>query len=260
MPDILSSMLKDTTSEHRTHLFDLNCKICTGKCQGATEGQGYIHSVDGLLLLFIKPITLAVFFKMIPLGQKTEDEPAAKKAKLTKKPETKPLRQELHSSRSGDVQAAGQQQVPASLAYQNPVATSYQTNMDQALAESQAQLYQDVMLAPPVPAPAPAPAPVAPTVSSVSITRRDPRMARHGSGVTVTYAAPEKPVNSSAEALPVPVAVPVEVVPKLPLPMPPAPPAPVSKPTKTRCFISSQLNHITRHCLNLWCVNLGRIR
>lgn len=31
MPDIFGSMLKDTTSEHRTHLFDLNCKICTGK-------------------------------------------------------------------------------------------------------------------------------------------------------------------------------------------------------------------------------------
>jgi hypothetical protein len=24
-------MLKDTTSQHRAHLFDLNCKICTGK-------------------------------------------------------------------------------------------------------------------------------------------------------------------------------------------------------------------------------------
>ena len=31
MPDIFSTMLKDTTSEHRTHLFDLNCLICTGK-------------------------------------------------------------------------------------------------------------------------------------------------------------------------------------------------------------------------------------
>ena len=30
MPDIFSSMLKDTTAEHRAHLFDLNCKICTG--------------------------------------------------------------------------------------------------------------------------------------------------------------------------------------------------------------------------------------
>lgn len=30
-PDILSCMLKDTTSEHKAHLFDLKCKICTGK-------------------------------------------------------------------------------------------------------------------------------------------------------------------------------------------------------------------------------------
>ncbi|KAL6483204.1 hypothetical protein MHYP_G00080760 [Metynnis hypsauchen] len=29
--DIVSSMLKDTTSEHRAHLFDLKCKICTGQ-------------------------------------------------------------------------------------------------------------------------------------------------------------------------------------------------------------------------------------
>lgn len=29
--DIFSSMLKDTTSQHRAHLFDLNCKICTGE-------------------------------------------------------------------------------------------------------------------------------------------------------------------------------------------------------------------------------------
>lgn len=30
-PDILSCMLKDTTSEHKAHLFDLKCKICTGE-------------------------------------------------------------------------------------------------------------------------------------------------------------------------------------------------------------------------------------
>lgn len=29
--DLFSSMLKDTTGQHRAHLFDLNCKICTGK-------------------------------------------------------------------------------------------------------------------------------------------------------------------------------------------------------------------------------------
>ncbi|KAK5894952.1 hypothetical protein CesoFtcFv8_011592 [Champsocephalus esox] len=31
VPDILSCMLKDTTSEHKAHLFDLKCKICTGQ-------------------------------------------------------------------------------------------------------------------------------------------------------------------------------------------------------------------------------------
>lgn len=33
VPDVLACMLKDTTSEHKTHLFDLKCKICTGKFQ-----------------------------------------------------------------------------------------------------------------------------------------------------------------------------------------------------------------------------------
>ncbi|XP_078479204.1 death-inducer obliterator 1-like, partial [Lampetra planeri] len=31
VPDILTCMLKDTTSEHKSHLFDLKCKICTGQ-------------------------------------------------------------------------------------------------------------------------------------------------------------------------------------------------------------------------------------
>ncbi|XP_062897092.1 death-inducer obliterator 1-like isoform X2 [Mobula hypostoma] len=33
LPDVFSNMLKDTTNEHRAHLFDLNCRICTGKVQ-----------------------------------------------------------------------------------------------------------------------------------------------------------------------------------------------------------------------------------
>ena len=87
-----------------------------------------------------------------------------------------------------------------------------------------------------------APTPVIPAVSSVTITRRDPRMARHSSGVTVTYTAPEKPTNNSAEPIPAPVSAPAEVPPKAPLPMPPAPPpsVAVSKPSKTRCSITPQ--------------------
>ncbi|XP_031134684.1 death-inducer obliterator 1 isoform X1 [Sander lucioperca] len=184
MPDIFSTMLKDTTSEHRTHLFDLNCKICT--------------------------------------GQKTEDEPAAKRAKLTKKPETvSPVSQTQDPT-------AYQHQDP--LAYKHAMPPSYQSIMESAVPESQPQLDLN-MLAPP----AEAPAPITPTVSSVSITRRDPRMARHSSSVTVTYTAPEKPINNSAETLPAPVSAPVDIAPKAPLPMPPAPPSAVatSKPVKT---------------------------
>nr|XP_056700475.1 death-inducer obliterator 1 [Euleptes europaea] len=35
--DNFSSMLKDTTSQHRAHLFDLNCKICTGQMSVSDE-------------------------------------------------------------------------------------------------------------------------------------------------------------------------------------------------------------------------------
>ncbi|XP_028432685.1 death-inducer obliterator 1 isoform X2 [Perca flavescens] len=184
MPDIFSTMLKDTTSEHRTHLFDLNCKICT--------------------------------------GQKTEDEPAAKRAKLTKKPETvSPVSQTQDPT-------AYQHQDP--LAYKHAMPPSYQSNVESAVPELQPQLELN-MLAPP----AQAPAPITPTVSSVSITRRDPRMARHSSSVTVTYTAPEKPISNPAETLPAPVSAPVDIAPKAPLPMPPAPPSAVatSKPVKT---------------------------
>uniref|UniRef100_A0A3B4Z4W1 TFIIS central domain-containing protein n=1 Tax=Stegastes partitus TaxID=144197 RepID=A0A3B4Z4W1_9TELE len=192
MPDIFSNMLKDTTAEHRTHLFDLNCKICT--------------------------------------GQKMEDEPAAKKARLAKKPETKSPRQESFSSRSGDVSPVGQPQVPTTHQHQDPLShqhpSSYQSNMEAAVAESQPQLYQEDTMA----SPAQATVPVTPAVSSVTITRRDPRMARHSSGVTVTYPAPEKPTSNAAELLPASVTAQVEAVPKAPLPMPPAPPPSVAVP------------------------------
>ncbi|KAM4692619.1 death-inducer obliterator 1 [Rhinophrynus dorsalis] len=37
LPDIFSSMLNDTTSQHRAHLFDLKCKICTGQISADDE-------------------------------------------------------------------------------------------------------------------------------------------------------------------------------------------------------------------------------
>ncbi|XP_056130183.1 death-inducer obliterator 1 isoform X2 [Lampris incognitus] len=215
MPDIFSTMLKDTTAEHRTHLFDLNCKICT--------------------------------------GQKSEDDPAAKKAKLIKKPETKSTRHE-HSSRpvSGDIPPAHQPQVQSAYQhqpsqvyqhtdphiYQHQIPSAYQSSIETPVPEPQpqTQLYQEdhSSLAPPPQIPVSV---TMPTVSSVSITRRDPRMARHGSGVTVTHTVPETPtvMPISAESTLASVAGSVEVGPKGPLPMPPAPPPSmtVSKSAKT---------------------------
>ncbi|XP_030229603.1 death-inducer obliterator 1 [Gadus morhua] len=206
-PDIFSSMLNDTTAEHKNHIFDINCKICT--------------------------------------GQKSEDEPAAKKAKLAKKPEAKPPRQESRSSREAPP-AAYQPHMPAAYPPLGPQAYPhqdtlsyhqtqpvYQPSMDAPVhSEPQAQpmLYQDDFsgLVQPVMTPAPI---AMPTVSSVSITRRDPRMARHGASVTVTQTPsqtpPVLPLSSSEPANPL-VVVPVEPALKGPLPMPPAPPPSVT--------------------------------
>uniref|UniRef100_A0A3B4BG84 Death inducer-obliterator 1 n=1 Tax=Periophthalmus magnuspinnatus TaxID=409849 RepID=A0A3B4BG84_9GOBI len=202
MPDIFSSMLKDTTSEHRTHLFDLNCKICT--------------------------------------GQKKEEELLAKKEKHVKK-ETKPSKQEQISSRSGDVTPASQPQPyqhqeaytyqPTPIVSYEPTNIAYEpTSVELSIQEPQLQIYQEDpnLLVPP-----PVAAPVTPAVSSVTITRRDPRMARHGSAGTVPFTVPDKPANNLAEPTPAaPVSAPVEPGPKVPLPMPPAPPSAVAV-TKT---------------------------
>lgn len=167
------------------------------------------------------------------VGQKAEDEPAAKKARVTNKPDIKPPRQESVSSRLREVSPVSQVQGTAAyphqdaVTHQHSVLPAFQSNMAQSVPESQPQPFQE---APSVmPPPAQAPVLVTPAVSSVSITRRDPRMARHTSGVNVAQAAPEKPNPSPAELLlPAVVTAPVEVAAKVTLPMPPAVPSPLA--------------------------------
>lgn len=152
-------------------------------------------------------------------------------------------RQEFHSSRSGDAQpqvtATYQHQDP--LAYQPTLVSSSQANADAAVPDPVPQSNQDFSKLPP-------PAPIASTVSSITNTRRDPRMARHTAGVTVSYTPPEKPTNSMLDPLSAPTAAPApaEVGSKLPLPMPPAPPTsvPVSKPAKTRCTSALNIEYV----------------
>lgn len=57
VPDILACMLKDTTSEHKAHLFDLKCKICTGelkRCLAITAQ----NLVDFILFIQLPPVVM----------------------------------------------------------------------------------------------------------------------------------------------------------------------------------------------------------
>lgn len=49
LPDVLACMLKDTTSEHKTHIFDLKCKICTGELIRHITNDLQYHNVVVLL-------------------------------------------------------------------------------------------------------------------------------------------------------------------------------------------------------------------
>ncbi|XP_027623491.1 death-inducer obliterator 1 [Tupaia chinensis] len=77
--DVVSSMLKDTTGQHRAHLFDLNCKICTGQVSSS------------------------------------EDEPAPKKQKLSASVKKEEFRPKGESSPSDSVPSAADEVVPDAL-------------------------------------------------------------------------------------------------------------------------------------------------
>lgn len=155
-----------------------------------------------------------------PAGLKSADEePVSKKPKMSipKKPEPVKTKPDPRSSR-----------LPSSEGTYPP-----QTGNEFSISDSQLPI-EDVGASMHVPPAALAPV-VTPPVSSVTITRRDPRMAGHRSGVTVTQPLPEVVV-------PTPMAEPtVPVVPEVkgPLPMPPAPPPSIprsmSKAAVSRC-------------------------
>uniref|UniRef100_A0A2K5EXG4 Death-inducer obliterator 1 n=1 Tax=Aotus nancymaae TaxID=37293 RepID=A0A2K5EXG4_AOTNA len=77
--DVFSSMLKDTTGQHRAHLFDLNCKICTGQVPSA------------------------------------EDEPAPKKPKLSAPVKKEDLKAKHESSAPGPAPDSADEGIPEAL-------------------------------------------------------------------------------------------------------------------------------------------------
>ncbi|XP_016352837.1 death-inducer obliterator 1-like isoform X2 [Sinocyclocheilus anshuiensis] len=174
MPDIFSSMLKDTTAEHRAHLFDLNCKICTGQ-------------------------------------KLADDEPPSKKNKMSapKKPE--------HSFKSKSESRPSKS--PADL----PQVSSL-SGPETPMPDSAAVMEDPSSVFPVVQAPVTA---AVPAVSSVTITRRDPRTAGHRS--SVPQIVPDVVVPAMPANIPISVE-PVVVEAKGPLPMPPPAPASIPRP------------------------------
>ncbi|KAI1890855.1 hypothetical protein AGOR_G00157900 [Albula goreensis] len=161
VPDIFSSMLKDTTAEHRAHLFDLNCKICTGQKSAEEEPP--------------------------PKKPKPSAPAVAKKVEVKAKQEPRPSKVGSSTSDSAPVAAAGSEA---------PVTESPASPEDTTIVTTSTQSF---------------PTPVTiPAVSSVSITRRDPRTAGYRPPVTVAPApatvssSSEPPVTESKAALPPP--------------------------------------------------------
>ncbi|KAG9353198.1 hypothetical protein JZ751_017774 [Albula glossodonta] len=171
VPDIFSSMLKDTTAEHRAHLFDLNCKICTGQKSAEEEPP--------------------------PKKPKPSAPAVAKKVEVKAKQEPRPSKVGGSTSDSAPVAAAGSEA---------PVTESPASPEDTTIVTTSTQSF---------------PTPVTiPAVSSVSITRRDPRTAGYRPPVTV---APAPATVSSSSEPPV-----TENKAALPPPPPPPPSAPKS--------------------------------
>ncbi|TRY66539.1 hypothetical protein DNTS_015918 [Danionella cerebrum] len=170
MPDVFSSMLKDTTAQHRGHLFDLNCKICTGQ-------------------------------------KAADDEPPSKKSKISVSKKPEPSFKSKPDPRAAKT-AADIPQVPS---HSVPETTLVESA---AVIEDQSSAF---------------PAPV-PAVSSVTITRRDPRTAgQRSSGPHIAHeVTPAKPVI-------IPLSVePLVVEMKTPLPMPPPAPVILPKPVVSK--------------------------
>ncbi|XP_048675342.2 death-inducer obliterator 1 isoform X2 [Caretta caretta] len=160
--DIFSSMLKDTTSQHRAHLFDLNCKICTGQISAS------------------------------------DDEPAPKKSKLSmtsakkmetqSKPEVKPKYESSTPTAAPETEAVSENATETlgsvtETVSQSVLETTYFPTAQGHNAES--TLPEEVSIYPT--------SCIAGVVTTVTVSGRDPRTAMSSSSGTVTSALHSSP-------------------------------------------------------------------
>ncbi|XP_057892576.1 death-inducer obliterator 1 isoform X1 [Melospiza georgiana] len=158
--DVFSSMLKDTTSQHRAHLFDLNCKICTGQISASEDEIPAKKMKTG-------PSAKKVESKSKPEAQAKYESPAAAPAA---EPDKEPVADDAMEI---DVEPAAE-------------TVSQPTTEGTYIPTSQSQNSTDSAVPEEVSAPAASCA--GPVVTTVTVSGRDPRTAMSSSSATVTPA------------------------------------------------------------------------
>ncbi|KAM4563893.1 uncharacterized protein PAE49_011838 isoform 2-T2 [Odontesthes bonariensis] len=218
VPDVLSCMLKDTTSEHKSHIFDLKCRICTGRTVPAEEDE-------------------PVKKKLKVTVSRDKQEPALKKSAGDDSPLLAPavspetdsppsLQMEPSSSLNNDSPKLTIVESPASPA-DSPASPTLESPASPIMESPASPTSDTPTAAPPKRTYTPV---VIPAVSTVTITRRDPRTAPSritaSSGRTsgpshinhnqaVPYGPVKEPVNSRSappSSLPLPKTLPKSIL------------------------------------------------
>ncbi|XP_074868119.1 death-inducer obliterator 1 isoform X2 [Carettochelys insculpta] len=162
--DIFSSMLKDTTSQHRAHLFDLNCKICTGQISASDDEPAPKKSKLS--------VTSA---KKMETQSKPEVKPKYESSTPTTEPETEAV-SENTTETLGSVTETVCQSVLETTYFST---TQGNNNADSTLPEESSNYPTSC---------------IAGIVTTVTVSGRDPRTAMSSSSGTVTSALHSSPV------------------------------------------------------------------
>ncbi|XP_072223306.1 uncharacterized protein [Leuresthes tenuis] len=165
VPDVLSCMLKDTTSEHKTHIFDLKCRICTGRIVAAEE-EGPVK----------KKLKVTVSRdKQEPARKKSagDDSPLRAPAGSPETDSPPSLQMEPSSSLNNDSPKLTIVESPASPT-DSPASPTLESPASPIMESPASPTSDTPAAAPPKRTYTPV---VIPAVSTVTITRRDPRTA-----------------------------------------------------------------------------------
>ncbi|KAM8798232.1 death-inducer obliterator 1 [Eudromia elegans] len=169
--DIFSSMLKDTTSQHRAHLFDLNCKICTGQISASEDEPPS------------KKVKLVASAKKAESKSKPEAQPKHEGSSATTEPAKEAVPEDTAEPEAGPVTESISQ---SSLERDYVPAAPAHNSGDSTLSEEASAFPATCMGG---------------VVTTVTVSGRDPRTAVSGSsGITTSALRPASDKVSVGEA------------------------------------------------------------